>query len=62
LFIIVYYFFKYLILAIFTSGILQSAVMIIPYLQNVFKVVPLNISQWLVILLFPLLQFFMWKF
>jgi P-type Ca2+ transporter type 2C len=41
---------KYLILAIFTSGILQLAVMIIPYLQNVFKVVPLNISQWLVII------------
>jgi P-type Ca2+ transporter type 2C len=41
---------RYLVLAIFTSGILQLAVMIIPYLQNVFKVVPLNISQWLVII------------
>jgi Ca2+-transporting ATPase len=41
---------KYLVLAIFTSGILQLTVMIIPYLQNVFKVVPLNISQWLIII------------
>jgi len=41
---------KYLVLAICISGILQLAVMIIPYLQNVFNVVPLSYYQWLVII------------
>ncbi len=41
---------RYLILAILVSGILQLAVMLIPYLQLVFKVVPLSYYQWLVII------------
>ena len=42
---------KYLVLAIMVSGILQLAVMLIPYLQGVFKVVPLSYTQWLVVML-----------
>lgn len=42
---------KYLVLAILVSGILQLAVMLIPYLQGVFKVVPLSYTQWLVVML-----------
>ena len=42
---------KYLVLAILISGILQLTVMLIPYFQNVFKIVPLNLFQWLIIIL-----------
>ncbi len=41
---------KYLVLAILISGILQLTVMLIPYFQNVFKIVPLNLFQWLIII------------
>ncbi len=41
----------YLILAILVSGILQLSVMLIPYLQTVFKLTSLTYSQWMVVIL-----------
>jgi len=42
---------RYLVLAILGSGLLQLAVMVIPYLQSVFEVSALSSAQWLVIIL-----------
>ena len=42
---------RFLIFAIFISGILQLGVMLIPTFQKIFKVVPLNTYQWFVIIL-----------
>ncbi len=44
----------YLVLAILISGILQLSVMLIPYLQTIFKVIPLTLYQWLFIILLSL--------
>ena len=41
----------YLILAILISAILQLSVMLMPYLQTVFKVASLNYSQWIMVIL-----------
>ena len=40
----------YLIAAILISGTLQLSVMLIPYLQDVFDVMPLSCSQWLIVI------------
>ncbi|MFW6034745.1 MAG: calcium-translocating P-type ATPase, SERCA-type [Halothermotrichaceae bacterium] len=42
---------KYLIAAIVISAILQLSVMFIPFLQDIFKVISLNIGQWLMIII-----------
>lgn len=45
---------RYLILAIFVSGILQLSVMLIPYLQTVFKVTSLTYFQWMIVIIISL--------
>ena len=45
---------RYLVLAIFVSGILQLLVMLIPFLQSIFGVTALTYSQWLVVILISL--------
>ena len=45
---------RYLVLAILSSGILQLAVMLIPFLQSIFEVTALTWSQWLVVILLSL--------
>src|SRR5665648_28669 len=44
----------YLIMAISISGILQFLVMAIPFLQVIFKTVPLTLSQWWIIIILSL--------
>ena len=44
----------YLVWAIITSGLLQLAVMLIPFLQSVFQVVTLTPSQWVLLILISL--------
>jgi len=44
----------YLVWAIITSGLLQLAVMLIPFLQSVFQVVTLSPSQWVLLILISL--------
>lgn len=39
----------YLILSLIVGTILQISVIMIPFLSNIFKVVPLNINQWLIV-------------
>ncbi len=45
---------QYLVLAIFVSGTLQLIVMLLPYLQTVFKVVPLTYFQWIILIIISL--------
>lgn len=44
----------YLVWAIITSGLLQLAVMLVPFLQSVFQVVTLSPSQWVLLILISL--------
>ena len=45
---------NYLVWAIMTSGLLQLAVMLVPFLQSVFQVVTLTPSQWVLLILISL--------
>jgi Ca2+-transporting ATPase len=40
---------KYLLLAFLLSAFLQISVIVIPYMNGIFRVIPLNLTQWLIV-------------
>ena len=49
---------KYLILSFLAGSVLQIIVVIVPFLANIFSLVPLNCTQWIVTILISLLPVF----
>lgn len=49
---------KYLIGAFLLGTLLQVGVVLIPYISSIFKVVPLNYNQWIIVIIISILPIF----